>query len=181
MINIESFYPNLSIFYLVQSLHTPELDLFFKSFVILGKGWILLPVLVLVFFKFRKHIGTFLLAILLETLIVILIKNVFPQPRPGSLLDNFKPLLPLYHCSFPSGDVALVFVIIAFFYRKVNKLGQVVLLAYSFLVGIERIYLGVHFPLDVLAGAIIGISSFFIARKIQLKPIAFLPLKLKPF
>lgn len=67
--------------------------------------------------------------------------------------------------SFPSDHAALSFAlasILAFFYPK----WSIVFFIIAFLISISRVFVGVHYPLDVIAGACIGIASAFIARRV---------------
>jgi len=75
---------------------------------------------------------------------------------------------PLTEKSFPSDHTTIVFALsmAIFFYNK--KLGSL-LLFLSLLVGLSRIYTGVHYPLDVYGGAIVGILTSIIFYLI-LKP-----------
>ncbi|MFC1622510.1 phosphatase PAP2 family protein [Patescibacteria group bacterium] len=68
---------------------------------------------------------------------------------------------PLSEKSFPSDHTTVVFAtsLAVYFYNK--KLG-ILLLALSLLIGFARIYTGVHYPLDVLGGIILGCLSAFI-------------------
>jgi len=72
------------------------------------------------------------------------------------LNSNIKQLLnPLSEKSFPSDHTTVVFAtsLAVYFYNK--KLG-LVLLGMSLLIGFARIYVGVHYPIDVLGGIILG-------------------------
>lgn len=70
--------------------------------------------------------------------------------------------------SFPSGHTSAAFVIatalsIAFPKRYVIVFSFL----WAFATGYSRMYLGVHYPSDVIAGAIVGIGSAFIIYKIN--------------
>ncbi len=66
--------------------------------------------------------------------------------------------------SFPSGHSAIVFTIaMAVFYF--NKKWGIIAFISAILVGIGRVWIGVHRPIDILAGALIGILSGIIIKK----------------
>lgn len=97
---------------------------------------------------------------------VQLFKKFYPRKRPYLTLDeaNF-PFNPLKDHSFPSGHTTAVFSVltpIALFLPLIAP-GLFILGAG---VGISRIYLGLHYPSDVLAGgtlgALSGVSSYFV-------------------
>jgi undecaprenyl-diphosphatase len=108
----------------------------------------------------------FLAAILSRFVITNIIRWLLPRPRPFvgnhvNLLFNYNPA----ESSFPSGHAAFYFAIatIVYFYNK--KAGISFFIA-SFLISIARVFSGVHWPLDIIAGAIIGIFSGWLVNKI---------------
>jgi len=169
MTTFEGFKLNVELFKWVQSLRNPILDQFFTHFYLLGKGWILIPLYLFLYLFQKRELLPFTLALIVETFTVQGLKHLLNQPRPGLFFNNFQPLEPVYHYSFPSGDTALAFLIAAYFWNKVNALGKFLLALYAFLIGFGRIYLGAHFPLDVVAGAVIGAASALIVKKIWKK------------
>ena len=166
MKSFEGFKINVTLFWEIQKLKNPYLDWFFTHFYLLGKGWVLLPIAVWLFLFRKRELPTFFLAIFIETLTVQGLKHIFNQPRPGAFFNNFQPLEPVFHYSFPSGDTAMAFAIASFFWKRSNLYGKLLLGIYAFLIAFGRIYLGAHFPLDVLVGAIIGVFSTLLAEKL---------------
>ncbi len=158
---------NIELFRFINSAHTRALDVFFLYFSYLGTGWVLLPVLAFLLIKKNwKTLRVLALAVTMETLVVWSLKGVFTQPRPASLLKGVHLLVPLHSGSFPSGDTALAFVLAVVFGLRAGPLVRVGLLIYAFLIGYGRLYLGVHFPLDVISGAIIGLTSGVVGWKV---------------
>jgi undecaprenyl-diphosphatase len=95
----------------------------------------------------------------LELGVYKLIKQSVKRPRPFQKLPGLVNLVaPQDAFSFPSGHTAAAFMICSIIGCCYPS---IVLPAYIWasLVGISRIYLGVHYPTDVLAGAILGILS----------------------
>ncbi|GIN66946.1 phosphatidylglycerophosphatase B [Bacillus sonorensis] len=98
------------------------------------------------------------LALLVSHLQVVLMKKLFPRKRPYMTLKQTKVLHnPLKDHSFPSGHTTAVFSVITplivFF-----PLLALLLIPVGITVGLSRIYLGLHYPSDVLAGMVLGIS-----------------------
>ncbi len=102
-----------------------------------------------------------LLAFLLGRWVVAYnIQYFFPSPRPFVKL-GFEPLLhPNTVATFPSGHMAALFAVAAIVWYLDRRWGTWYL-ALSLLVGIGRIYAGVHWPVDIIAGIVIGLGSGF--------------------
>jgi undecaprenyl-diphosphatase len=125
------------------------------------KGYILFfAVLIPLFFKdWRKGVLVIILCIpgfIAADKSVDLLKSLFARPRPYSGLQNVRLLVACSGSfSFPSGHAATSFAIasiIGYFSRRT----AVPALCIAVLVGFSRIYVGVHYPSDVLAGAAWG-------------------------
>ena len=120
--------------------------------------------------------GLFLAAIIGGGILNVLLKNLFDRPRP----ELVPALSHVSTASFPSGHSMLS----AVFYltlgallarlvtkRRLKLYLVSVALMFTFLVGFSRVYLGVHYPSDVLAGWTIGliwaILCWLVARHLQ--------------
>ncbi len=85
-----------------------------------------------------------------------ILKKIIARPRPFEL-HSVTQILPYdAGLSFPSGHMSFFFAlsIVVFFY---NKKAGIILFAGSFLMGLARIFVGIHYPLDILGGMILGI------------------------
>jgi undecaprenyl-diphosphatase len=103
--------------------------------------------------------------ILARGLITEIIRFFYYRPRPFLVLQ-IQPLINHdITGSFPSGHATAFFALaLAIFYFN-RKWGWRCLIL-ALLIGLARIFVGVHWPLDILAGAIIGLGSAFLIRKI---------------
>ena len=144
----------------------------FKNFWldILGKfcaqylGYVLILFLLLFLaVNFRKYwkmvIYAIVSAILARLVFVEIIRWLFPRQRPFMTDNNVNLLLNHYaSSSFPSGHAAFFFAIstIVYFY---NKKAGIWFLIGSFLIIIARVFVGVHWPSDVIMGALVGALS----------------------
>ena len=111
----------------------------------------------------RHQIGVFaaLTAMGLSSLAVFIVNVFYFRDRP--FVDHDVALL-FYQptdSSFPSNVVAATFGIGAAVWVVNRRLGTAVLVGAAVL-GVSRVYAGVHYPLDVLAGAAIGIVVAFL-------------------
>ena len=148
--------------YMIQKLHTPFLDEVMKGITFLGEsGWFWILVAVLLFCQKRtRKIG---LAVALSLAVGLLLGNIILKPliarqRP-CWLDGSIPLLIASprDFSFPSGHTLASFegAVSIFLYRRDWGLWA---LALAVLIAFSRLYLFVHFPTDVLAGAVLAIA-----------------------
>lgn len=95
-------------------------------------------------------------ALVLSFVIGYFFKKCFTRPRPYLVLSQARTGSKLFRdYSFPSGHTTAVFSL-AISYSLVYRYLIVPLIFCALLVGISRIYLGQHYPTDVLAGGILG-------------------------
>jgi undecaprenyl-diphosphatase len=134
-------------------------------------GYLLLGVLFVFlikdFKKYQKIAGEALVSVILARLVIVeIIRFIWYQPRP--FVENQVNLLLPYSpsASFPSGHAAFFFALsfLIYFY---NKKAGLLLLSASFLIGISRVFCGLHWPADILAGALVGIFSALLVKKIS--------------
>jgi undecaprenyl-diphosphatase len=107
--------------------------------------------------RMALHMG---LAIALAWLIARGLSSLFPSPRPFVLGLGYQGLAHKPTPSFPSShaSVACAFAAAAW-YSAPHALGRWAAVLLALLVTWSRVALGVHFPLDALAGAVFGVLS----------------------
>ncbi|MGX8728709.1 MAG: phosphatase PAP2 family protein, partial [Lachnospiraceae bacterium] len=96
----------------------------------------------------------------------LIIKPFVMRPRPYVTLEELKPLVKEMKDphSFPSGHTQAAFALavsMCLVLRK--KIVSILALAFAVLMGFSRLYVGAHYPSDVIAGALIGTAAAFAA------------------
>ena len=110
---------------------------------------------------------------LFSALIVFCLKNLINEPRPFATLDNVNLLITENDpCSFPSGHSASTLSVVTFFIMNMKDLVKkhylivdIALVVFAAVIPFSRIYVGVHYPFDVLAGVIIGIFCALVVNR----------------
>ena len=88
----------------------------------------------------------------------VALKNIVARIRPYEVVDGLKLLIePQSDFSFPSGHTCASIGAAVAMYSFLEKKWGVLLLALAVLISISRLYVGVHYPIDVIGGAIAGI------------------------
>lgn len=128
--------------------------------------FVILGIIILIFNKDRKLNLVMILYLIFIALITFFMKSLFIRERPYDLM-----IIEEIGYSFPSGHSSVSLAFYGFVSYLVYKSKLVkgkkillisLLLAFSFLIGISRIYLGVHYPSDVMAGFMVGIIYLMI-------------------
>lgn len=163
----------LNFIIMIQQIDTPLLDSFFRAITSLGD-----ELFYLLLFSFLLWCVDFYLGIrvgiifLLSVYVNTGVKEIFQQPRPFDILPEIQKV----HASgygFPSSHAQSSLVVwgsITYWKKQIWIRNLSVLLI--LLIGFSRIYLGVHFPTDILGGWLFGglilSLSYFIFLKIKL-------------
>jgi len=150
--------------------HNRFFDYFFSFFSLQGDSifiWILIILFLVIFEEWKNHWFVVFFIIAFSTSAVFInygLKNIVQRPRPSSFIQ--KNLVTNDVCprdfSFPSGHASTAFAAAAILsgFDKKRKYSYYFL---ALLIALSRVYLGCHFFLDIISGAIIGylIGKFY--------------------
>lgn len=140
----------------------------------LGYVAVLAAIILLAVFKGdwrRRSRSVALLAlsvIIARGILTPLIKFFVDRPRPYEALGTESLLGPLTDSAFPSGHAAFFFAL-GTAILSISKRAGWWLLGIAFAIGIARIFVGVHWPMDIVGGAFLGIASALFAREVLKK------------
>ena len=139
------------------------LDLFFIIIDFLGKWYVVLIFISALFLvKYRKLVLPFWIGFVLNMIINVVLKTLIARPRTNGAVEYFT-FTNIVSYAFPSGHVMAVFFVLPFLKGIEKKLWLIFVL----LTVISRLYLGIHYLSDVIAGALIGyfVGVFIFQRK----------------
>jgi undecaprenyl-diphosphatase len=158
----------------VQSQESPFLTNVMEFFTVVGSTQVVIVLsLLIIFFLYkvlhhRKELILFIAVVAGSPLLNLLLKEIFQRARP-----DLHRLIEIGGYSFPSGhamNAFTVYGILTFLlWRHIfTRTGRTLLLLFSafvvFMIGVSRIYLGVHYPSDVIGGYFA--SGFWLATSI---------------
>ncbi len=106
----------------------------------------------------RRFAIFLIITIIISGILGLTLKAFLYRPRPYELLIGIKLIgLEEYGSSFPSGHSFRAFAGSTLMFRRYGKIASP-LLALSLAVAFSRIYLGIHYPTDTIAGAFLGLA-----------------------
>ena len=122
---------------------------------------------VFLFFKKTRPAALLIASVYFVELIFVevLLKNAVERPRPFITYGFDLLIPPPASFSFPSGHALSSFSSAVIFYHFIGS-KALPFVAAAFLISFSRIYLMVHYPSDVIAGAFLGILTAFFAVRI---------------
>ncbi|MBQ9064219.1 MAG: phosphatase PAP2 family protein [Blautia sp.] len=139
----------------------------------MGMFWIILTLVLLCFQKTRTAgLCSMIAMILAYTVNNLILKNVIARIRPYEVIDGLKLLVAKEKdFSFPSGHTGMSFASSVGMYRSLPKKAAVALIILAVLIALSRLYVGVHYPTDVLGGAVLGttfgLTGSYLGRKLS--------------
>lgn len=144
-----------------ETIRTDRLTEFFTFVTHLGDHaavWILIAIVCLLISKLRKT-GILMAASLLGSLLInnLILKNAVARTRPYEAVEGLHRIIEAQpDFSFPSGHTASSFAAAVVIFLTCPRKAGVPAVALAALIMLSRLYVGVHYPTDVLVGMIMG-------------------------
>ena len=157
----------MGILYALEAIRNPVLNAVMLVVTYFGSEWLFIAAALIVYWCVRKKYGYYLMATgMIGTTVCQVLKISCRVPRPWIRDPEFTPveaaLSDARDYSFPSGHTQNVTSILGGVARFTKKKAvRIVCIVIVALVAFSRMYLGVHYPTDVLTGLVCGLVLVF--------------------
>lgn len=161
-----------------EHLRNDMLTPFFKGLTYLGNfgAIMILTCIVLMAVPKTRKLGMFCSAALIVNVIInnLILKNLIDRTRPYEVIEGLKCIVirPM-DASFPSGHTSASFSVSSVIFGETPRHIGIAALTVAALIGFSRLYVGVHYPTDVvfgmLSGILIGLVTCAVCHKYVLK------------
>ena len=155
----------------IQSIANPFLDILFQLITICGEQIVLVLIISIIYCKKMGSLENILHMLLTSALVNCVVKDIFKFKRPigeeGIRILREKTATGY---SFPSGHTqgaGSFYGAMAIYIKK--KVMYIIAIIMIILIGFSRLYLGVHYPKDVIVGGILGVLISYICYNIYNK------------
>lgn len=158
---------NTELFEVLNGLHSPWTDPVWLGLTTVGDG-LMLGIILGAFLVVNPRVTVLgLVLVLAASFTINLIKAIFPTMRPAAVLDSVHVIGPLLRSgAFPSGHTASSMAAalgVAHFQR--SPIAGAVAIVLAVLTSLSRIFVGAHFPTDVIGGMICSLALFIAFRR----------------
>jgi membrane-associated phospholipid phosphatase len=166
---------NQRLFLVLNAIGPATSDALWANITVLGDTVVAFALLLPLWRRRPDLLWAFLFLALLGTLWVHGLKNLVDIPRPPAVLPELHVIGPAHKAgSFPSGHATTAFAVAGLLALGTQlRTGYVILVTAALIAAISRSVVGVHWPLDVLAGAFGGWLSAVIALYLARRTLAF--------
>lgn len=137
----------------------------------LGSAWMLVGISIWLLIGHKRSQNRGLIIVINGAITYVLVesaKHIVGRARPAQLIASFQQREPLVQgFGFPSGHTAMATVVSLTLVRFLPPKWRWLPVVWIVLVGLTRMYLGVHAPLDIIGGFALGISVICIERLLK--------------
>lgn len=146
---------------LLEGIRTNFLNKLFEMITILGEETLIILIVAIIYYCFsKKEAKRLFFIVVTSTAVNTIAKNLVRRPRPfanGEVTAIRQETATGY--SFPSGHTQNIATLGTYFSERIRKIWFIIVASIVvLLVGFSRMYLGVHFPSDVIVGLILGVG-----------------------
>ena len=142
----------------IQAMANPLLTAAMLAITFLGSPVFWVGISAALYWRGQENRSFFLMNLVLFTAAVVgVVKHAVARPRPSP--EQFRVLGSEGYAgqSFPSGHSAIIAAAFAYTYKTLARHKKALFAAVVLLVAFSRLYLGMHFPTDVVAGIALGL------------------------
>ena len=157
---------NIQLFSLLNGLHNSVTDVVWLWFTTMGDG-MLIGIMLGCFLLINPRVTCAgLVLMLMSSVLVHAIKFAYPVPRPVEIVETAHVVGPVLRWnSFPSGHMASAFsAATAMATLMPGRICGACALLLAVLIGLSRVFVGAHFPLDILGGAVCALAAFVVMK-----------------
>ena len=153
---------DIQIFYLINvHMQNPLFDFIMPIISQVGyfSFWIIISILIFIFGgeKGKKVAVLAIIALITGYFLTEILKYIVARPRPFDVLGGVRVLAPIGDYSWPSGHSVASFTVATIIGKEYGLIYFIIFIIFAGLVAFSRVYNGVHYPSDVISGALIGI------------------------
>ena len=133
-----------------------------------GVLWIVITLILLIIPKTRRVGRVCVISLIISFLVCnVFLKNAVARPRPYTVIEGLRILVgPAVDWSFPSGHASTSFCVGTVCLARLPKKAGIPLIVLAALIALSRLYVGIHYPTDVICGVLVGIGAAVLAMKL---------------
>lgn len=163
-------FENSILLFFQDNVRNPILNALLIPFTLSNNAGIMCFVIIAIFLYFKKlrKVGILMsISLILEFVLNnLIIKNWVARIRPYEAIEGLKLIVgKATDYSFPSGHTGSAFALAVVVLMVMKRKYGIIALILAFLMGLSRLYVGIHYPSDVLGGLVLGVITSVLSVK----------------